>query len=278
MKAKISGEGWARVALAGGAAFSVAGNVTHTVMLISSISLGLRIPFAVIWPLALFVAVEVLVRVPWRRKFLDVLGRIVLILPVSAVAAVVSYRHLHHLMVLAGEDGFSNMIGPLAIDGLMLGGTVALLTIRAVRLLADPSEEHEEEMSVAEERIPVSAIGQGTSVSELAEKLEQMRERAEQGDNPMWSGSNTPEQVAERKTRTRTGKSEQRKAIELLLNGRPVKEVAEELNMGRATVGRYNTAINRLRNDPNADVSDIRGIPADLLAVIRDNANRERVL
>ena len=121
--------------LVAGAALSILGNVTHTVLATSTVGLAIRVPLAVVWPLALFVAVEIFVRTPWTTTALGWIGRIILLGPVSAVAAVVSYQHIHALMNIGGEDRFSATVGPVAIDGLMLGSTVALLVMR---LIADP--------------------------------------------------------------------------------------------------------------------------------------------
>lgn len=135
-----SGRSAARAGLACGAALSILGNVAHTVLTASEVSLWQRIPFAVVWPAALFLAVEILVRVQWRNRLLDWIGRVLLVGPVSAVAAIVSYLHLHHLMIMSGEPAAASILGPVAVDGLMLGSTVALLAIREA-LLAQPPDE-----------------------------------------------------------------------------------------------------------------------------------------
>ena len=48
-------------------------------------------------------------------------------LPVASVAAIVSYRHLSGLLAFYGEDTITATIGPLAVDGLMVMATGALL-------------------------------------------------------------------------------------------------------------------------------------------------------
>ncbi len=82
---------------------------------------------AIFWPVALFVAVEILARVAWpsgrRWKALRFAG----LLPVALVAAFVSYKHLAGLLAFYGEDGPTAMLGPLAVDGLMVMATGALL-------------------------------------------------------------------------------------------------------------------------------------------------------
>lgn len=138
MSARISGQRWAYCGLVGGIGFSILGNVTHTVLAQSGVAMAIRVPLAVIWPVFLFVAIEVLVRVDWRERFIDHIGRAVLWVPVGMVSAVVSYRHLHSLLSLADpQDWFSALIGPAAIDGLMLGCTAALLSIRFHQLAGE---------------------------------------------------------------------------------------------------------------------------------------------
>lgn len=291
MSARVSGQGWSRLALGFGAAFSVAGNVTHTVLVDSPVSLILRIPFAVAWPLALFIAVEVLVRVPWRRRLLDVLGRLVLILPVSAVAAVVSYQHLHQLMQLSGEDGFSSTIGPLAIDGLMMGGTVALLAIRFVLLMrtAETTEPDPNPIQIVETPFGVHSLGTTPQSAIDGYGLAEPATDTEIVEQLVNGAPRTPavEQAVQELIKPRTARpakatpEDMRKAVLALLDGKKVPEALELAGLPssrRAALGRYNTVINRLRNNPSADVSDIPGIAPELLALIHDDANRRRPL
>jgi hypothetical protein len=49
------------------------------------------------------------------------------IVPVALVAAVVSYRHMAGLLASYGEDAVTVTVGPIAVDGLMLLATGALL-------------------------------------------------------------------------------------------------------------------------------------------------------
>ena len=78
------------------------------------------------WPLALFLALEVLSRTRWAggRALLVARGGVAL---VAAVAAVVSWLHLHGLLTHYGESAVSALAGPLAIDGLMAVSAAALL-------------------------------------------------------------------------------------------------------------------------------------------------------
>src|SRR5207247_7445260 len=78
---------------------------------------------AVVWPIFLFVAVEIFARVNWPRGFTWVLVRWVGLLPVAGLAALVSYRHLSGLLAHYGEEPIIYYAGPLAVAGLMLVAT-----------------------------------------------------------------------------------------------------------------------------------------------------------
>jgi hypothetical protein len=91
---------------------------------------------AVFWPVALFVAIETLARTGWPAGWRWVALRYLGLLPVAAVAAVVSYRHLSGLLAYYGEDPLTVRIGPLAVDGLMIMATGALIATARAALTA----------------------------------------------------------------------------------------------------------------------------------------------
>lgn len=82
---------------------------------------------ALFWPLALFVASEIMARTQWPPGKRWVAVRYAGLLPVAAVAAYVSYQHLSKLLTYYGESEFTTRAGPLAIDGLMVISTAALV-------------------------------------------------------------------------------------------------------------------------------------------------------
>ena len=86
---------------------------------------------AVFWPVALLVAIEVLARVAWPPAVRWAVVRFGGLGPVAVVAAVVSYRHLSGLLAFYGEDPITATVGPLAVDGLMVMATGALLATSA---------------------------------------------------------------------------------------------------------------------------------------------------
>lgn len=267
-----NGQGWARAAVAVGAVLSIAGNATETVLTTSPVSLAIRITIAIFLPVIVFIAVEVFVRVAWRRTTLDFIGRAMLITLPSFGAAYVSFGHLFSLSRLSGADEIAASANALAIDGLMVGGTVALLAIRAARLA-----EIEPEPATAAPALSaaeVSAIAVEPVLSET-ERLTQHATLAEIGNTDL-----TPREplVQKKLSRLRPVAEDKQEAIRLLLAGTSVADVCEKLNMSRATVGKYNTQINKQRAaGPDTDVPPIAGVGIDLMLIIRDGIRRERV-
>ncbi|WP_431928539.1 DUF2637 domain-containing protein [Micromonospora wenchangensis] len=135
-----SGRGWAYVGVILGGVVSIAANIAHTYLPKSPDGAPagwvpdpgwspspLAVAFSVFWPVALFVTVEILTRIPWGNGASSVFARVAGVLPVAVVAAVVSYRHLSGLLAHFGEDPLTIAIGPLAVDGLMVMASAALL-------------------------------------------------------------------------------------------------------------------------------------------------------
>ncbi len=120
---------WAVAGIVAGAGVSIAANVGHSYIPPDVLPPGVTaqewspplggVFLAVWWPIALFIALEVLASRQWPPGRLWWAVRLVLTGPVAAVAAVVSYHHLSGLLAYWGEDGFTVRFGPVAIDGLM---------------------------------------------------------------------------------------------------------------------------------------------------------------
>jgi hypothetical protein len=137
MTAQKSGAGrsWAYLGALVGAGVSVAANVAHSYVPPADAPAGWSphtgaVVGAVFWPVALLVAIEVLARVAWPVGGRWLLVRFGGLGPVATVAAVVSYRHLSGLLSFYGEDAITATVGPLAVDGLMVMATGALLATR----------------------------------------------------------------------------------------------------------------------------------------------------
>ena len=133
MSVTVSGRRWAYIGAALGGTVSIAANIAHSYVPPTGVTpeswspnLGAVIG-AVFWPVALFVATEILTRVAWPSGRVWWLLRWAGMLPVAFVAALVSYRHLSGLLAFYGEEPIVSVLGPLAVDGLMVMATGAIL-------------------------------------------------------------------------------------------------------------------------------------------------------
>jgi hypothetical protein len=82
---------------------------------------------AMFWPVALLLTTEILTRKRWPTGVGWLLVRLAGLLPVAVVAAVISYQHLHGLLLHYHETRLAAAIGPLSIDGLMVMASAALI-------------------------------------------------------------------------------------------------------------------------------------------------------
>jgi hypothetical protein len=127
-----SGRGWAYTGAILGGLVSVAANVAHSFIPPHGAPAGWHpepgaVVGAIVWPVFLFIAVEILARVAWPSGHTWRLIRWGGLLPVALVAAFVSYRHLSGLLAHYGEEPLVQHLGPLAVDGLMVMATGALI-------------------------------------------------------------------------------------------------------------------------------------------------------
>ena len=126
------GRGWAYAGAILGGLVSIAANVAHSFIPPHGSPANWApepgaVFGAVVWPVFLFVVVEIFARVRWPHGVGWHLLRWVGLLPVAAVAAFVSYRHLSGLLAHYGEEPLVYYVGPLAVDGLMVMATGALM-------------------------------------------------------------------------------------------------------------------------------------------------------
>lgn len=137
------GRGWAYAGAGLGGAVSIAANVAHSYVPPVGMPASWRpeagaVISAVFWPVALFVVVEIVARIAWPAGRRWVALRYVGLLPVALVAGVVSYRHLSGLLTHYREDSLTATIGPLAVDGLMVMASGALIaSARRAAAIAD---------------------------------------------------------------------------------------------------------------------------------------------
>lgn len=137
------GKVWATAAFLLGIGVSVAANVAHTwhpsidalkryaIQHHGSVAgwhpeLGAQIGAAA-YPIALLLTVEMLSRIAWPAGRLWQVTRFGGAGMVALVSGIVSYRHMAALLSAYGEDRLTAAIGPLAIDGLMVIASMALL-------------------------------------------------------------------------------------------------------------------------------------------------------
>ena len=138
-RTKLPGRGWAYTGAVLGGLVSIAANVAHSFLPPYGSAPDWEpepgaVVGAIVWPVFLFIAVEILARTAWPRGLSWHLLRWAGLLPVAGVAAFVSYRHLSGLLQHYGEEPIVYVIGPLAVDGLMIMATGALIAgVRASR-------------------------------------------------------------------------------------------------------------------------------------------------
>jgi hypothetical protein len=140
-----TGRSWAYLGALVGAGVSVAANIAHSYVPPADARSSWSphtgaVVGAVFWPVALLVAIEVLARVSWPAGGRWLVVRFGGLGPVATVAAVVSYRHLSGLLSFYGEDAITAAVGPLAVDGLMVMATGALLATRPGGVDARPAQ------------------------------------------------------------------------------------------------------------------------------------------
>jgi hypothetical protein len=132
------GRGWAYGGLLLGGGVSIAANVAHSYVPPPGAGAGWSphggaVVSAVFWPVLLLVAVEVMARTPWPGGWQSIALRFAGLPPVALVAALVSYRHMAGLLGFYGEDTLTAALGPLAVDGLMVMATGALIATSPAR-------------------------------------------------------------------------------------------------------------------------------------------------
>lgn len=245
------GRKWARVAFIVTLVISVVANVTHAVLAESEISLWLRVPGAAVWPILSFLAIEIIVRIVWQRQVTHYLARVFVLGP-AIPAIIVSYGHQRSLLVMMGESALVAAIGPLAIDGLMIGCTLALLFTRPALTSALASEITDEiAPEIAEAEVPLTAPLPPSAPSEAIELA----------SAPVVPGA--------------AGLSV---ALTALLGGASTADAATASGLAAPTVRRYAAVMRELRDNPHATIdARKRSVRPDAVNEIRAWARLESV-
>jgi len=257
MNSNADGRKWARWFLGIALVTSVAGNVLHTILITSDISLWLRVPPAVLWPILTFGGIEIIVRMIWERRWTHHIGRNILLVP-AVPAAIVSYQHLYSLLGLMGEEQFIAFIGPIAIDGMMIGCTMVLLFTRPAFAAANrPSMGFQYAKPIGP--MPAPAL-----------RPTQLDLEAEWG-----SVSIAPVSAPPARTRKPRAQWDVALVTELAVDGVKNSEAAAKAGIGESTFGRYKKVANMLKANPTQNI-DVQAekIPADHVEMMRKLVRR----
>lgn len=138
-----NGRAWGYLGVVLGGLVSVGANIAHSYLAPAGASMSWRPPAGAVigaefWPIALFVALEILARTSWPSRKRWIVVRFLGLVPVAVVAAVVSYEHLSGLLAHYGEDQLTVRFGPLAVDGLMIMSSAAVMATTPQR--AEPAK------------------------------------------------------------------------------------------------------------------------------------------
>jgi len=131
-RARVAGRGWAYTGLVLGGTVSIAANIAHSFIPPTDSPAAWApepgaVVSAIVWPVFLFIAIEILARTAWPAGKAWRALRWGGLLPVALLAAFVSYRHLSGLLDHYGEEPLVVVFGPLAVDGMMAMATGALI-------------------------------------------------------------------------------------------------------------------------------------------------------
>jgi len=156
----------AYVSLLVGAGLSIAGNLADTVRLRTSALDEVDIALAIGAPLASLLVAEMFVSA-WPRTWSIQSIRWVATLAVGALAMIVSWAHIHALLVARGQEPVVAILWPLAIDGLAIMAMAKILVTRGHGQLAKPEP-------VAKERVTVDTILANKDAATLAKWNEEV--------------------------------------------------------------------------------------------------------
>ncbi len=221
-------------------ALSLAANVGHTVLAESTIPTWLRMIGAVAWPLLVYGAVDITVKVAWdiiqgRRSGIW-LAKLLILIP-GIPALITSYEHMHAVLLAMGERPFIAMIGPGAVDLFMIGATITLVLLQRTARMSE----------AAPAAAPAEVIDPAPA--------------------PVFDVTYAPIERKPRRTSAASGQLAE--AVNLLLGGTASGEVAEETGVGASTVRRYAKVLKMIRTGHEVDARKERVKP-EMVALMRE--------
>lgn len=263
----MNGERWARWTLGIALAVSIGYNVANICLTQTTVHVLLRIPQGIVWPVFLFLGIEVMIRNKDLASKLSKLARLFL-MGVTVPTAVTSYINLHDFMEKAGEPGIAQLSGPLAIDGLMLGCTLYLL---ASRSLPAPIEEPTrapapvlaQVLQYAEPIGPMPAI---VPVPVIAAQIEAQTEQV-LADLPIVEPART-------ERAPRAVDWDMRKVAEMAVDGMIAREIAAATGVSPAMAGRFTKVAKILKADPRAEISAAEKVRPEGIRMMRELISR----
>ena len=253
-----NGRKWARGFLLAALVVSVVGNVTHTWLAESEISLLLRVPGAVVWPVFTWGAIEIVVRIVWEKRRTHALARTAVLFP-AVPAAITSYEHLYNLLGMMGERPLIQWIGPAAIDGLMIGCTLTLLFTRSLAAKEEREEGTLEESDAEVDHLYESAKTHfPPAVIQHAESLFPV----------------SPAAPAAPRARKPRAAWNAREVCELAVDGVDRTKAAEKTGIGASTYDRYRRVAKALTAEPGMNIPQEWKVPAEHVRIMREMVAR----
>lgn len=234
---------------------SVLANVGHTLLADSQVPVWLRMIGAIAWPVLVFLGVDITVKTAWDaitgRRGGIWLARLLILVP-GIPAGITSYEHMHAVLLAMDEKPFIALIGPGAVDLMMIGCTITLVLLQRIPPPVAPIETDRAQIAFEEAMITPWTPEHG---EELARKV---RQSSRAPRNP----------------------GQQEKAIEMMMAGQGTEAVEQGL-MGASTMRRYQRAERILRTNPGAysSAEDIAAekVRPELIGQIRGAIAAEQV-
>lgn len=120
----------AYVSLIVGAGLSIAGNLADTYRVRGAATDRLDEVLAAGWPVLVLLAVHMFVSPRWSAALMFQVWRWAGVLSIGGMAMLVSWTHLHALLLSRGQMDIVAVLGPLAIDGMAIMATGLILSTR----------------------------------------------------------------------------------------------------------------------------------------------------